>query len=90
MIPIFWWFIFTEFRLEQVVPFFLFPPSVFSTGNTMIEAMNYYGFGSQAVRYGIGMIYPYFYLVIMSLLIAWAIKVAIQNRWQFYEKEGIV
>lgn len=90
MIPIFWWFIFTEFRLEQVVPFFLFPPSVFSTGNTMIEAMNYYGFGSQAVRYGIGMIYPYFYLVIISLLIAWAIKVAIQNRWQFYEKEGIV
>ena len=56
----------------------------------MIEAMDYYGFGSQAVRNGIGMLYPYFYLVIISLLIAWAIKVAIQNRWQFYEREGIV
>ena len=90
MMPVVWWFFFTEFGLEKLVPFFLLPSSVLSADNTLIEAMEYFQFGNEAIRRIFGLIFPYCYLVVISFLVTWAIKVALERQWHFYEKEGVV
>ena len=90
MMPVVWWFFFTEFGLEKVVPFFLLPSSVLSADNTLIEAMEYFQFGNEVIRRIFGLIFPYCYLVVISFLVTWAIKVALERQWHFYEKEGVV